>query len=333
MNNKTPSNRNIPLTIGIVLTTLFVLVAIFGPSLAPLDPMEVFNDPIFEGDQTYIPAVLPLRPFQLDQFPLGTDNAGRDLLSRLLHAVRPTLILCLVIVSLRLFLGVLLGLLAGWFGGLPERIIDVVISASLSIPILIFALAALAFMGRSIPGFMVAMTLTGWANIAVFVKNRTTTTMQAAYIEGAHAVGVKPGGILSRYILPQLWPTLPALIAFELGAVVLLVAELGFLGMFIGDAFVRMGADPNSPAQVAVGLTASVPELGQMLSDFWSKMIRTPWEMVIVGFTIFFQIFGYNMLGEGLRRTMDITRPRPAFWRRRRAQTAPETVPAPSTSA
>ncbi len=309
--------RNIPLGIGLSLASLFLFLAIFGPAIAPLDPMEIFNDPIFAGEDVFIPSVMPLRPFQLPQFPLGTDNAGRDLLSRLLHAIRPTLILCLIIVTIRLIIGISLGLISGWYQGFFERVIDLFISASLSIPILIFALAVLAFMEqRELPQFIIALTLTGWANIAIFIKNRTHTTLQATYIESARAVGVKPMGILWRYILPQLWPVLPAIIAFELSAVLLLVAELGFLGMFIGNAFVQMAADPNSPAVIAVGLTASYPELGQMLSDFWSKMIRTPWEMVVIGLTIFLQVFTFNLLGEGLRRKMDVTRPRTSFWRR-----------------
>ena len=109
-----------------------------------------------------------------------------------------------------------------------------------------------------------------------------------------------------------------------LGAILLVLAELGFLGMFIGDAFVQRVADPNSSGTLAVGLTASVPELAQMLSDFWSKMIRTPWELTIVGITVFLQIFAFNMLGEGLRRMMDITRPRHSWLRRRRRTALPK---------
>ncbi|RMG89571.1 MAG: ATP-binding cassette domain-containing protein [Chloroflexi bacterium] len=310
--------RNNPLVVGGLLAALFVFLALFGPSLAPLDPMEIYNDPIFVGDEVFIPSVMPLRPFQLSQFPLGTDNAGRDLLSRLLHAIRPTLLLCLIIVSLRLAVGITLGLVGGWYRGITERLIEFGIGASLSIPILIFSLATLSFMGeRELPQFMFALTVTGWANIAVFVKNHTQSVIQAPFIEGARAVGVRPVGILWRYILPQLWPVLPAIIAFELSAVLLLVAELGFLGMFIGNAFVQMAADPNSSGVVAVGLTASMPELGQMLSDFWSKMIRTPWEMVVIGLVVFFQVFAFNMLGEGLRRQMDITRSRGVGRKRR----------------
>lgn len=309
--------RNYPLFIGALLSLFFIFLVIWGPSIAPLDPLVVFNSAIFIGDKTYIPSVSPLQPFELPQFRLGTDNAGRDLLSRLLFAIRPTFALCLSIVTVRVLAGLILGLVSGWFRGTAERVIDTLISVSLAVPLLLFGLAALSFMGhRELPQFILALSLTGWANTAVFVKNRTLTIMQAPFIEGAKAVGVKPFGILRRHILPQLWPALPSQIAFELSAVLLVVGELGFLGMFIGEGFVVMAADPNSSGTIPVGLTSSVPELGQMLSDFWSKMIRTPWEIAIVGAVIFLQIFAFNLLGEGLRRHMDVTLPRPAWWRR-----------------
>ena len=314
---KKMSSRNYPLYIGATLTGLFVFVAIFGRRFATQDPMQVFNEVIFIGEKMYIPTRLPVPPFALNQFLLGTDNAGRDVFSRMLFAIRPTLLLCAIIATLRIVFGVVLGVAAGWFGGLTERIIDVLADVSLAVPILLFALAVLAFLGeRTLTNFVIALVLTGWANTAVFVKNSTLLSKQAPYIEGAKSVGVKPLGILRRYIMPQLWPTLPSLIAFELAATLLVIAELGFLGMFIGDAFVRMSEDPNTPAVVAVGLTAGFPELAQMLSDFWSKMLLTPWEVAIVGGIIFLQIFAFNMLGEGLRRQMDVTRPRHAWWRK-----------------
>jgi ABC-type dipeptide/oligopeptide/nickel transport system permease subunit len=310
-------SRNYPLWIGAALTGFFIFIAIIGPRLAPIDPMEVFDDVLTVGEKVYIPSRLPVPPLTLAQFFMGTDNAGRDLYSRLLWAIRPTLLLCFIIASLRIFLGTVLGLTAGWFGGLVTRIIDLLTDISLAIPILLFALAAISFMGsRGLSTFMVALVATGWANTAVFVKNSTLVIKQSPYIEGAKAVGVRPFGILRGYVLPQLWPALPALIAFELAATLLVLAELGFLGMFIGDAFVRMSEDPNSAGVMAVGLTAGYPELGQMLSDFWNKMLLTPWEVALIGLVIFLNIFAFNMLGEGLRRQMDVTRPR-RRWRRK----------------
>lgn len=313
--------RNTPLLVGLVLTALFLFIAFFGSSLANYDPMRVFNEPIVVDGQARYPSRNPVPPLAAPEFPLGTDNAGRDLLTRLLFSIRPTLILCFVIAALRITIGLALGLMAGWFGGAVERVVDLLTGASLAIPILIFALAVVSFLGeRTLTTFVVALVATGWANTAVFVKNSTLVTKQSPYIEGARAVGVRPWGILRRYIMPQLWPTLPSQIAFELSASLLVVAELGFLGLFIGEAFVRMAEDPNSAGSIPVGLTATFPELAQMLSDFWSKMIISPWEIAIVGFVIFLQIFAFNMLGEGLRRQMDVTRPRRAWWRRRQPE-------------
>ncbi|MCA9942276.1 MAG: ABC transporter permease [Anaerolineales bacterium] len=315
--------RNYPLIIGLLLTGLFLFVAFFGSSLAKGDPMLVIAEPVVVDGLTVFPSRNPVPPLAVSRLPLGTDNAGRDLLTRLLFAIRPTLILCFVVASLRIAIGLVLGLMAGWFGGLAERVIDLLTGASLAIPILIFALAVISFLGeRTLWTFVVALAATGWANTAVFVKNSTLVTKQSPYIEGARAVGVRPFGILRRYIMPQLWPILPAQIAFELSAALLVVAELGFLGMFIGEAFVRLIEDPNSAGTIPVGLTASFPELAQMLSDFWSKMIVSPWEIAIVGFIIFLQIFAFNMLGEGLRRQMDVTRPRHVWWRRRQPDLA-----------
>lgn len=313
--------RNVPLLVGLFLSGLFLLIALFGSKLTTVDPMQVFNEVLVIDGRQILPSRTPVPPLALSQFPLGTDNSGRDLLARLLFAVRPTLILCFVIAVLRIVFGVMLGLLAGWFGGFTERLIDLLTGASLAIPILIFALATLSFLReRTLWAFVIALVATGWANTAVFVKNSTLVTKQAPFIEGARAVGVRPFGILRRYILPQLWPTLPAQIAFELSATLLVVAELGFLGMFIGEAFVRTAEDPNSGGNISIGLTASFPELAQMLSDFWSKMISSPWEIAIVGLIIFLQIFAFNLLGEGLRRHMDVTRPRRVWWRRRPLQ-------------
>lgn len=312
------ASRNYPLWIGAALTGFFLLLAIIGPRIAPLDPLEVFDDVIFVGDDTYIPSRRPLAPLTLDRFLLGNDNAGRDLYSRLLWAVRPTLILCFLIAAIRLTLGIALGLTAGWGSGFAGRVLDAIIDICLAVPILLFALAVLSFIGnRELPSFVLALVLTGWAGTAVYVRNSTLLLKQAPFIEGARAVGVPPLRILRYHVLPQIWPALPALISFELAATLLVIAELGFLGMFIGEAFVIIVEDPLSAGTIPAGLTAGYPELAQMLSDFWSKMLRSPWEVALVGSAIFLIIFAFNMLGEGLRRHMDVTRPRRS--RRRRA--------------
>lgn len=316
------SLKNYPLWIGLILTGFFLLVAIIGPRLAPYDPLEVITEVFRVGDRAFIPTVQPVPPLETNLFVLGTDIAGRDLYSRLLWAIRPTLLLCFIIATLRIIIGVVLGLAAGWFGGVTTRIIETLIDISLAVPILLFALAVITFLGSSdhdysLWMFIIALVATGWAGTAVFVKNNTMMIKREPFIDGARAVGASPGRILNKHVLPQLWPALPSLISFELAATLLVVAELGFLGLFIGEAFVMMGASGNIN-EVPIGITANFPELAQMMANFWSKMLRTPWEVAFVGVAIFLMIFAFNMLGEGLRRHMDITRSGGGGWTRRR---------------
>ena len=321
------TSPNYPLWIGAALLGFFLIIAVVGPRLSPFEPVEILTDVFRVGDQAYIPSVRPVPPFTLDDVILGTDIAGRDLLSRLLWAVRPTLILCALIAGLRILLGLILGLIAGWFDGPARRLIEVLIQVCLAVPILLFALAVTSYTeDRQLPIFILALTATGWAGTAVFVRNSTLLIKREPYIEGARAAGASPGRILSRHVVPQLWPALPALISFELAATLLVLGELGFLGQFIGEVFVIMGrsGDIND---APIGITANYPELAQMMSNFWSKMIRTPWEVAFVGITLFLLILAFNLLGEGLRRQMDVTRGRPFIWRRRSAASALESVP------
>lgn len=301
---------NLPLRIGIVLSLFFVLVAIFGAQLAPYDPTERFTDVIKANGETYIPSVRPIAPLALDLFPLGTDTVGRDLLSRLLWAVRPTLLTCLGVVLARMLIGLPLGIMAGWLKGhWGAGVINVLISSLIAIPSLILALALIALSeDRSLIVFIAVLGMIGWTDIASFYQTQTAVLRQQGYVESAFALGSSHIAVLWRHILPQFWSTLPTILSFELSAVLLLLAELGFLGLFIGNGLIVYGADPNSSGVIAIGLTADVPELGQMLSDFTRKMFQAPWEMVLAATAIFLQVFAFNMLGEGLRRRLDFTR-------------------------
>ena len=165
------STHNYPLWIGLSLTSLFLLVAVFGPRLAPHDPVAIITDVFRIGGRAYVPSVQPVPPLTVEQFALGTDIGGRDLFSRLLWAVRPTLILCFIITALRIALGLVLGLAAGWFGGAISRLIEIVIDVSLAVPILLFALAVISFVGdHELRTFVLALVTTGWAGTAVFAQ-------------------------------------------------------------------------------------------------------------------------------------------------------------------
>lgn len=309
------TSRNYPLYIGSVLSLAFVILALAGPSLAPRDPMQgsgvFFVDGVLYGPNP----MRALGPFISSEYPLGLDIVGRDILSRLLWAVRPTLLLCAVITLARLSIGLLLGVLAGWFGGRVAQVIDGVISVCVSVPLLVVAIAVLTVShdGPHLAAFVLALTLTAWCDTAALIKNRTQVVLQAPFIESARAIGRRSGGLLWQHVLPQLWSIIPMLIAFELSAALLVVAELGYLGYFIGGGFVYEDSVGNFDRQYLQ--TAGYPELGQMLSQFFLQLYRTPWASLFAGTLTALALIGFTLLGEGLRRSLDVTRPRPAWWR------------------
>ncbi len=314
-------DRNYPLYIGAALSLLILVLVIFGPALAPRDPAKMETDFMVIGGETLVPSSRPVPPFRAAIFPLGTDDIGRDLLSRILWAFRPTMLLCLIIAAVRLAVGVPLGLVGAWYRGPVERLIELLISASLSVPLLVVAVAVVSFIGahRGLIAFVVGLSLVGWADTAALVRSRALAVAQEPFIESARAVGVRARDILRRHILPQLWPILPALIAFELAAVTLLVAELGFLGIYIGGGFIYLVQRGDVLDDYRM-MTERYPELGQMLSAVWARIIKAPWQPAIVGGIVMLMVLAFNLLGEGLRRQMDITRPRRRggwAWRRR----------------
>ncbi|GAB4204489.1 MAG: hypothetical protein OHK0022_29710 [Roseiflexaceae bacterium] len=311
--------QNTPLALGLALSGLMLLLALFGPALAPRDPLEqtklIEIGGVFYGTPPISRAV---PPFTTDRYPLGTDRDMRDLLSLLLWAVRPTLLLCAAVAAARLLIGVPLGVLAGWFGGRTAALLDAVIGITSAVPALAFALAALVALGiqGGLLVFVVALTLNGWCDTAQLARTRTRLILNAPYIESARSVGLSPARILWAHVLPQVLPLLPLLAAFEMSATLLLVAELGYLGYFIGGGYLYTYSTGNFDTQFV--LISNVPELGQMLSGFFSQLYTTPWVPLFAGLMIFLALAGFALLGEGLRRRLDITRPRRvwSFWRR-----------------
>jgi ABC-type dipeptide/oligopeptide/nickel transport system permease subunit len=252
---------------SLLVILIFLFLALFGSRLAPLDPLQKFSDQIKVGDKLYFPTIRPVPPGELEMFPLGTDNVGRDILSRFLWGVRPTLIVCFLVVLLRLAIGLLFGLLTGWFQEFwLTRIIHSLMNILLALPILIVALALIALSEeRPLYIFILVLGGIGWADIAAFYRANTLLLKKQGFVESAVALGASNLQILRWHILPQFWSTLPTIISFELSGALLLMAELGFLGIFIGNGLIVYGADPNSSRMIAQGLTAESPELGQML--------------------------------------------------------------------
>jgi peptide/nickel transport system permease protein len=290
--------RNWPLIGGFVLVIIIAIFAVIGPEIAPQDPAEEHNISFIEGEW-YVP------PFDIGTpgYPLGSDRFGRDVLSRLLWGVRPTMIMVLVVAVVRLFLGVIIGLSAGWFSGKTGRFLNSLIQVALALPVLLVALGAIAIVGveLGIWAFIIGLSLTGWVDTALQVREQTRIVKKQVYVEAASAMGATNQQILSNHILKQIVPMLLMLFAFEISSTLMLTAGLGFLGYYIGgDVWVE------TDDFVARRISGS-PELGQMLATSWLTLTK-PWALVAVGTTVFLTVLGFNLIGEGLRLDLGFTK-------------------------
>lgn len=284
------------MTVGSALVLFIVLLAIFGPSLALRDPLET-NTVVKVGDEWIR---LPYPPFTVPGFPLGSDAYGRDLLSRLLWGIRPTLILVTVVAFMRLALGVIIGLAAGWSSGRWGRVLEGLIAAALAVPVIIVALAVITAIGiqRGLSAFVVGLALTGWAETARLVSEQTRSLKSLPYVEAAGALGASDIETLARHVVRQIAPMFGMLLAFEAGSTLMIVAALGFLGYYLGGAFWIEITDFSTRA------ISGTPELGQMLANSWQ--IFKPWATVATGTVIFLAVLGFSLVGEGLRRRLSM---------------------------
>jgi peptide/nickel transport system permease protein len=304
------SRTNWSLALGSLIVLLIAVVVVVGPELAPHDPAEE-NAIIKVGDEWKIP---PFGVLSVPGFPLGSDEFGRDLLSRLLWAVRPTMTMVAIVAVVRLVLGVLIGLCAGWFTGWVGRALDGLIGVFLSIPVLMVALGAIAAVGieAGLKAFIIGLSINGWVETAQLVREQTRIIKNQLYIEAARALGASDSQILLGHALRQIMPMVWMLFAFEISGTLMIAAALGFLGYYIGgDVWVTVTD--------TVGRRISrTPELGQMLATTWVQ-IDKPWGMIAVGSVIFIMVMGFNLLGRGLRQRMSL-RGLPSHTRLRRAR-------------
>jgi peptide/nickel transport system permease protein len=284
--------KNWSLLFGVLIVLIVILVAIIGPEVAPKDPMEELTI-LKVGDSWIIP---PFRAFAVPGYILGTDQSGRDMLSRILWAVRPTLIMVSIVAMVRLFLGTLIGLGAGWSTGRAGQFLDTLISAALAIPILLVALGTIAMLGAEIGllAFIVGLSINGWGETARLVREQTQVIKDQLYIEASQAIGASTTQILMRHILRQIMPIIWMLFTFEISGTLMVSAGLGFLGYYVGgDVWVEV-------ADFVSRRTAGAPELGQMLATSWVNVLE-PWALFLTGSVIFITVLGFSLLGDGLR--------------------------------
>jgi peptide/nickel transport system permease protein len=253
---------------GIVV--FFVAVALLAPLIAPFDPLQTSWSAVRKS------------PSELHW--MGTDEIGRDLFSRMIWGTRASLLAGVVSVLIAVLLGVPFGLLAGYFGGWTDAAISRCTEALLACPFLILAIALAAFLGPSLTNAMLAIGLSAMPIFVRLTRGQVLSVKAEDYVEGARAIGLPHHWIIARYILPNVFA--PILVQATLAIAMAIIAEaaLSFLGL---------GQQPPAPSW------------GSMLNVAKNFLGQAPWMSLYPGLAIFLVVFGFNLLGDGLRDALD----------------------------
>ena len=241
-------------------------------------------------------------------YPLGSDLDGRDMLSRILHGTKSTMTLVLSVALMRLAIGASLGLVAGWRGGATGQQILSFAAVSSSVPSLLFAFIFILAIGPQIGFgvFLLGLGLTGWAEITNVVNGAVRYTKNQPYIEGAEALGSSTPQLFRKHLLPATMPQLLPAIALEISAVMLMLGELGFLGVLLGERYVEISIQMQ---RASVRMPAT-PEWAALLSGARLALFQWPWLSLGPALAFLIAILGFNLLANGLRNWFDPYRAR-----------------------
>jgi peptide/nickel transport system permease protein len=216
--------------------------------------------------------------------PFGTDDLGRDVLSRVIWGARASLQAGILSVMIAVLIGVPLGLAAGYFAGITDMIVSRCTEALLACPFLILAIAFGAFLGPSLQNAMIAIGIAATPIFIRLTRGQTLAVKMEDYVEGARAVGASHARILWRYILPNVLPPIMVQATLTVALAIIAEASLAFLGL---------------------GLQPPAPSWGSMLDTARQFMSQAPWMSLFPGIAIFLAVFGFNLLGDGLRDALD----------------------------
>ncbi|MCL0083294.1 ABC transporter permease [Thermodesulfovibrionales bacterium] len=253
---------------GIILALIFI--AVLAPFIAPHDPIEQNLEHRLLSPNT--------------EYLLGTDNLGRCILSRLIHGTSVSLQIGVMVVGIAAFVGVTLGLVAGYRGGLIDELIMRIVDILLAFPGIILALVIAGILGPSLFNVMLALAVVGWTSYARVVRGAVLSVKEKEFVEAAQALGAGEARIMFRHILPNVMAPVIVMATLGMAHVILAAAALGFLGL---------GAQPPTP------------EWGSMLNDGRAFMRTAPHLTIFPGLAIMVTVLAFNFLGDGLRDALD----------------------------
>jgi len=261
---------------GLIIICVFLIMAIFAPFIAPHDPL----------DQSLYDKLKP--PFWAEKgdwkYPLGTDDFGRDLLSRIIYGSRISMIVGVVAVAIALFFGTLAGAVAGFYGGRIDNLIMRLMDILLAFPPILLAIVIVAFMGPSLRNAMVAIGVVNIPRYARLVRGSVMEEYSKDYVQGARALGARDPRLIFVHILPNCLAPLIVQTTLGFASAILEAAALSFLGL---------GAQPPTP------------EWGAMLANGRALILRAWWAVTFPGIMILLAVLGFNLLGDGLRDALD----------------------------
>ena len=261
-----------PLAIaGLVLTALFALCALFAPLVAPQDPAQID-----------LPARLA-SPSAAHW--LGTDELGRDLLSRVIYGARISMLVGTSVVAVSLTLGLIVGCVSGYYGGGVDRFFNVVVmNAFLSFPGILLAIAFVAFLGPGVWNLILALSLGGWVGYARLVRAQVLATREREFVEAARALGASDWRVVTRHILPNMIQPVIVQAAIGMAGAVLAEATMSFLGL---------------------GVPPPVPSWGSMLNDGRAHLFDAPHIVLFPAAAVMLAVLAFNFIGDGLRDYLD----------------------------
>lgn len=268
--------RNKTAIAGLIIIIIFILSALFAPYISPHDPLatslyDQLKPPVwYEGGTT--------------KHLLGTDDLGRDILSRLIYGARISLLVSVISVSLAFFFGTLIGAVAGYKKGWLDNIVMRIMDIILSFPYILLAIVIVAYLGPSLRNAMIAIGITYIPRFARIVRGSVLEECEKDYVTAARAIGANEFRIIFIGILPNCLGPLIVQTTLNFASAILDAAALSFLGL---------GAQPPSP------------EWGAMIAQSRSLILRASWVMTLPGLAILLAVLGFNLLGDGLRDALD----------------------------
>ncbi|MCC7225242.1 MAG: ABC transporter permease [Burkholderiaceae bacterium] len=266
---------NQALVIGLGILLVIVLIAVFAPWISPYDPYVQDLD-----HRTIPPAWYEGGSWA---HPLGTDQLGRDYLSRLFFGARISLLIGISVALISGFIGTLMGLMAGYFGGRTDMVVSFLVTTRLSMPVILVALATVAIVGGSLPVVILVLGLLKWDRFAVVMRSTTQLVCSQEYIAAARAAGASTPRILMAEVLPNVMPQLIVIATLEAASAILLEAALSFLGL---------------------GVQPPLPSWGLMISEAKAYMFFSFWLIAIPGSALALLIFAINLAGDGLHQAL-----------------------------